>query len=118
MSRERSWLLRSSCVSKPRSLSSGNGVSSGGKLNSRLDCTHFPLLFADDVGGHHSAAGADVGQFSKRKTRKRRTDFAVEQQRIEIDELFREFDSAIVRKRRESLAYGRHALLHEIIADG
>src|SRR5262245_42388094 len=85
-------------------------------MENKDDCTRFPSLFADDVGGHHAPAGADIREFRKRKTGERGTDFAVEQQRIEVDELFRELDATIIRQRRESLAGSRHTLLHKIIA--
>src|SRR5690349_14421905 len=73
-------------------------------------------LLADDVGGHHAAARADVRQFRKRKARECRTDFAVEEQRIEIDELLRKFNSPLVGQSGKSLTCGRHAFLHEVVA--
>src|SRR5256885_14063413 len=83
-----------------------------------LDCTRFRSLLADDVGGHHSSARADIRELGERQTRERRTNLAVEQQWVEIYELFRKLDSPVLCQRRKRFARGWHTLLHEIIAVG
>src|ERR1044072_1961775 len=80
------------------------------------DCTRFPSLLTDDVGGHHAAAGADIRQLSERQTRERRTDFTIEQERVEINDFFGKLDSSVICQRGKSFAGSWHAFLHEIIA--
>src|SRR5881227_3617614 len=115
MSRERSKRRRSSC---------------GDSLLTKFIARTPPLpnyeplplelltLLADDESRNHAAARRDVGEFRERETREGRADLAVEEQRVEVDQLLREEDRAVFGERGESLARRRHALLHQVIAVG
>src|SRR5579885_1941421 len=75
-------------------------------------------FLADDVSRNHAAARRDVRQFRERQAREGRAYLAVEEERVEVNQLLRENYRAVFGERRESFARGRHALLHEIIAVG
>ena len=67
-----------------------------GNENAWLGLYLFSLLFADDVGRHHAAAGAYIREFGVGQTRKRRPDFAIEQERVEIHQLLGKLDCAVI----------------------
>src|SRR5437588_9909166 len=115
MSRERSWCRRSS-----------SGFSLLTKFIAKLlrcrttNCRRSPRLAlpADDERRNHPAARRDVGEFREREAREGRADLAVEEQRVEVNQLLGEKDRAVLGERREGLARRGHALLHEIVAVG
>src|SRR5919198_2542242 len=67
---------------------------------------------ADDVSRNHPAARGDVGQLREREAREGRAYSAVEEQRVEVDQLLGEEDRAVLGERGEGLARRRDALLH------
>src|SRR5687768_11409691 len=85
--RERSWALRSSGDSNGSSRSSAMEMLLVGDENAWLELYSFSLLLTDDVSRHHAAARAYISQFRVGQTRKRRPDFAIEQERVEIHQL-------------------------------
>src|SRR5829696_1733187 len=75
-------------------------------------------LPVDDEGRNHPAARRDVRQLRRGQAREGRADPPVEEQRVEVYELFGVDDRAVVQERRERLARRRDALLHEVVAVG
>src|SRR2546423_14638286 len=111
-------------LSKPRRSSCGNPlltkfIARAPPLPNCEPLSHPVLtLLADDESRNHAAARRDVGEFREREPRKRRADLAVEEQRVEVNQLLREEDRAVLCERGEGLARSGDALLNEVVAVG